>query len=78
MPRRNQGDNYRNFYIKRAFLESLAFEKSCQRFLFIAYSRATVDQDGDGDISKEEFIKNSMNSPFIAEVLKDRKKKNRT
>merc|ERR1712045_740234 len=37
--------------------------------------RATIDQDGDGDISKEEFIKNSMSSPFIAEVLKERKKK---
>ena len=39
--------------------------------------RATIDQDGDGDISKEEFIKNSMSSPFIAEVLKERKKKQR-
>merc|ERR1712062_367193 len=37
--------------------------------------RATIDQDEDGDISKEEFIKNSMNSPFIAEVLKERKKR---
>ena len=49
--------------------------KQVLRFLFIEIFRATVDQDGDGDISKEEFIKNSMNSPFIAEVLKDRKKK---
>ena len=54
------------------------FQKVMSQFLFNVYSRATVDQDGDGDISKEEFIKNSMNSPFIAEVLKDRKKKNRT
>ena len=78
MPMRNQGDDYSNSFITRAILESLVLKKSCQRFLFIAYSRATVDQDGDGDITKEEFIKNSMNSPFIAEVLKDRKKKNRT
>ena len=37
--------------------------------------RATIDQDEDGDISQEEFIKNAMNSQFIAEVLKERKKK---
>ena len=42
---------------------------------FVTVFRATIDQDEDGDISKEEFIKNSMNSPFIAEVLKERKKR---
>lgn len=39
------------------------------------FFRATIDQDEDGDISQEEFIKNAMNSQFIAEVLKERKKK---
>ena len=37
--------------------------------------RATIDVDKDGEISKKEFIENAMNSDFIAEVLKDRKKK---
>ena len=31
--------------------------------------------DNDGEISKKEFIENAMNSVFIAEVLKERKKK---
>ena len=38
--------------------------------------RATIDQDSDGDITKDEFIQNAMNSVFIAEVLKERKKRN--
>jgi len=37
--------------------------------------RATIDQDQDGDISKEEFISNAMKSSFIAEVLKERKRR---
>ena len=31
--------------------------------------RATVDQDGDGDISKEEFITNALNSKFVHDML---------
>lgn len=31
--------------------------------------RATIDGDGDGDISKEEFVKNGMQSKFIADLL---------
>ena len=38
--------------------------------------RATIDLDSDGDITKDEFIQNAMNSVFIAEVLKERKKRN--
>ena len=34
-----------------------------------SHPRATVDQDGDGDISKEEFVKNAMNSKFIHDML---------
>ena len=37
---------------------------------------ATIDVDKDGDISKDEFIKNAMNSPFIADILKEKKKRN--
>ena len=29
-----------------------------------------VDKDGDGDISKEEFVKNAMQSKFICNMLK--------
>jgi len=32
--------------------------------------RDAVDKDGDGDISKEEFVKNAMNSKFIHNMLK--------
>ena len=32
--------------------------------------RATIDKDGDGDISKEEFVKNAMQSKFINKLLK--------
>ena len=31
--------------------------------------RATIDGDGDGDISKEEFVANAMQSKFIADLL---------
>ena len=29
----------------------------------------TIDKDGDGDITKEEFVKNAMQSKFINKVL---------
>ena len=48
--------------------------KRLSKWTFFIF-RATIDQDEDGDISQEEFIKNAMNSQFIAEVLKERKKK---
>ena len=35
----------------------------------IIYFRATIDGDGDGDISKEEFVTNAMQSKFIANLL---------
>ena len=38
--------------------------------------RVTIDVDKDGDISKDEFIKNAMKSPFIADILKEKKKRN--
>ena len=31
--------------------------------------RASIDGDGDGDISKEEFVKNAMGSKFINDIL---------
>lgn len=31
--------------------------------------RASIDGDGDGDISKEEFVKNAMESKFINDIL---------
>ena len=31
--------------------------------------RATIDFDGDGDISKEEFVQNATQSKFIADLL---------
>lgn len=36
----------------------------------VADVRDAVDQDGDGDISKEEFVKNAMGSKFIHNMLK--------
>ena len=35
--------------------------------------RASIDVDKDGDISKEEFVKNALNNKFIARMLKYRK-----
>ena len=32
-----------------------------------------VDQEGDGDISKEEFVKNAMNCKFIFNMLKSKR-----
>ena len=32
-----------------------------------------VDQEGDGEISKEEFVKNAMNCKFIFYMLKSRR-----
>ena len=34
--------------------------------------RNAVDTDGDGEISKEEFIANAMNSNFIWDLIKDK------
>ena len=31
--------------------------------------RAAIDDDGDGDISKKEFVKNALGSKFIADML---------
>ena len=31
--------------------------------------RNVVDGDGDGDISKDEFVKNAMQSKFMAKLL---------
>ena len=33
--------------------------------------RDAVDEEGDGDISKEEFVKNAMKSKFIFNMLKE-------
>ena len=32
-----------------------------------------VDQEGDGDISKDEFVKNAMNCKFIFNMLKSKR-----
>ena len=47
------------------FLIKLCFEGIINIFNF----RATIDGDGDGDISKEEFVANAMQSKFIADLL---------
>ena len=44
---------------------SVCFEGIINIFNF----RATIDGDGDGDISKEEFVANAMQSKFIADLL---------
>ena len=33
--------------------------------------RDAVDEEGDGDISKDEFVKNAMKSKFIFNMLKE-------
>ena len=43
--------------------------------MFDFLRRDAVDKDGDGDISKEEFVKNAMNSKFIHNMLKGHAKK---
>ena len=58
-----RGKNLFNYILKKSLLTL-----SCNL-------RATIDQDQDGDISKEEFISNAMKSSFIAEVLKERKRR---
>ena len=42
------------------------FTKCLDFFLVL---RASIDGDGDGDISKEEFVKNAMESKFINDIL---------
>jgi len=29
-----------------------------------------IDADGDGEVTREEFVQNAMKSPFIASLLK--------
>ena len=36
-------------------------------------AKEAVDQEGDGDISKEEFVKNAMKCKFIYNMLKSKK-----
>ena len=35
--------------------------------------RAIIDEDKNGDISMEEFVKNALNSKFVASMLKTKK-----
>ena len=51
--------------------------KDCITEMKHPYFRATIDVDGDGDISKEEFITNAMKSPFISDILKEKDKSSR-
>ena len=37
----------------------------------LSYFRDAVDEEGDGDISKDEFVKNAMKSKFIFNMLKE-------
>ena len=32
--------------------------------------RASIDLDGDGDITKEEFVRNALKNDFISKLLK--------
>ena len=32
--------------------------------------RASIDLDGDGDITKDEFVRNALNNDFISKLLK--------
>ena len=32
--------------------------------------RSSIDVDGDGDISQEEFVKNALKNKFISKLLK--------
>eukprot|EP00092_Neocalanus_flemingeri_P072599 GFUD01089418.1.p1 GENE.GFUD01089418.1~~GFUD01089418.1.p1 ORF type:complete len:200 (-),score=72.88 GFUD01089418.1:90-689(-) len=37
--------------------------------------RDTIDEDRDGDISMEEFVKNAMNSKFVASLVKTKERR---
>ena len=39
----------------------------------IYIDRDAVDEEGDGDISKEEFVRNAMKSKFIFNMLKSKR-----
>ena len=41
------------------------------RFTLAIIDRDAVDEEGDGDISKEEFVRNAMKSKFIFNMLKE-------
>ena len=40
-------------------------------FHIVQIYRDAVDEEGDGDISKDEFVKNAMKSKFIFNMLKE-------
>ena len=40
--------------------------------------RAVIDEDKNGDISMEEFVKNALNSKFVASMLKTKKRRKRS
>ena len=40
-------------------------------FFYNVIDRDAVDEEGDGDISKDEFVKNAMKSKFIFNMLKE-------
>ena len=51
-------------------LDSSYFQLFFNLYSKLMSGRDAVDKDGDGDISKEEFVKNAMNSKFIHNMLK--------
>ena len=42
------------------------------KYYWFLFFRSTIDEDRDGDISKEEFIGNALKSSFIADILKEK------
>ena len=59
-----------------SLLEATKFAKTAEAQVDTAGSlkheaRDAVDEEGDGDISKEEFVKNAMKSKFICNMLKE-------
>ena len=44
------------------------FEMILKMVLF----RETIDEDNDGDITKDEFFSNALKSPFVQFILKER------
>ena len=52
-----------------SFSSFILMSGSFFQYFFFIILRASIDGDGDGDISKEEFVKNAMGSKFINDIL---------
>ena len=52
------------YVITPSVIVMFLWQASCEEVM------KAIDADGDGEVTREEFVQNAMKSPFIASLLK--------